>query len=112
MIPGKRNPYPTWRSAVKAVDCVVIITNHSQYDYAMILNNASLIVDTRNASWQNRQRQQKSGEVVMAKYIVTGAAGFIAARVVEMLAEAGHNGRWHRQPERCLRCTFKTMAFG
>ncbi len=26
----------------------------------------------------------------MAKYIVTGAAGFIAARVVEMLAEAGH----------------------
>jgi nucleoside-diphosphate-sugar epimerase len=27
----------------------------------------------------------------MAKYIVTGAAGFIAARVVEMLAEAGHD---------------------
>jgi nucleoside-diphosphate-sugar epimerase len=27
----------------------------------------------------------------MSKYIVTGAAGFIAARVVEMLAEAGHD---------------------
>ena len=26
----------------------------------------------------------------MSRYIVTGAAGFIAARVVEMLLEAGH----------------------
>jgi UDP-N-acetyl-D-glucosamine dehydrogenase len=31
------------------VDCVVIVTNHSQYDYAAILENAVLIVDTRNA---------------------------------------------------------------
>ncbi len=30
-------------------DCVVIITNHSQYDYQAILNDAALIVDTRNA---------------------------------------------------------------
>jgi UDP-N-acetyl-D-glucosamine dehydrogenase len=33
----------------KEVDCVVIVTNHSQYDYAAILENATLIVDTRNA---------------------------------------------------------------
>jgi UDP-N-acetyl-D-glucosamine dehydrogenase len=33
----------------KEVDCVVIVTNHSQYDYAAILENAALIVDTRNA---------------------------------------------------------------
>lgn len=33
----------------KEVDCVVIVTNHSQYDYADILENAALIVDTRNA---------------------------------------------------------------
>jgi len=36
-------------AAVKAADCVVIITNHSNYDYAAILDAAKLIVDTRNA---------------------------------------------------------------
>jgi UDP-N-acetyl-D-glucosamine dehydrogenase len=35
--------------AVRAADVVVIITNHSAYDYAAILKNSSLIVDTRNA---------------------------------------------------------------
>lgn len=36
-------------AAVKAADCVVIVTNHSTYDYAKILADAKLIVDTRNA---------------------------------------------------------------
>ncbi len=36
-------------AAVKAVDCVVIITNHSDYNYDEILENAAYIVDTRNA---------------------------------------------------------------
>ena len=36
-------------SAVKAADCVVIVTNHSSYDYPKILADANLIVDTRNA---------------------------------------------------------------
>jgi UDP-N-acetyl-D-glucosamine dehydrogenase len=31
------------------VDCVVIVTDHSSYDYADILKHAQLIVDTRNA---------------------------------------------------------------
>jgi len=35
--------------AVRSVDCVVIITNHSSYNYPAILNEAGLIVDTRNA---------------------------------------------------------------
>ncbi len=34
---------------VKQADCVVIITNHSSYDYPAILRDAQLIVDTRNA---------------------------------------------------------------
>ncbi|KPL80789.1 nucleotide sugar dehydrogenase [Levilinea saccharolytica] len=34
---------------VRAADCVVIITNHKAYDYDAILENAKLIVDTRNA---------------------------------------------------------------
>jgi UDP-N-acetyl-D-glucosamine dehydrogenase len=35
--------------AVRAADVVVIVTNHSGYDYAAILKDSSLIVDTRNA---------------------------------------------------------------
>jgi len=34
---------------VNVADVVVIITNHSSYDYKAILDNANLIVDTRNA---------------------------------------------------------------
>lgn len=36
-------------AAIQTADCVVIITNHSAYDYPGILNSAALIVDTRNA---------------------------------------------------------------
>jgi len=35
--------------SVKNSDCVVIITNHSMYDYRKLLENAALIIDTRNA---------------------------------------------------------------
>ncbi len=31
-------------------DCVVIVTDHSQYDYSGIVKNAKLVVDTRNAT--------------------------------------------------------------
>jgi UDP-N-acetyl-D-glucosamine dehydrogenase len=31
-------------------DCVVIVTDHSQYDYAKIVEDAKLVVDTRNAT--------------------------------------------------------------
>jgi len=31
-------------------DCVVIVTDHSQYDYAGIVKEAKLVVDTRNAT--------------------------------------------------------------
>jgi UDP-N-acetyl-D-glucosamine dehydrogenase len=36
-------------AAVQAADCVVIVTDHKTYDYAWLLDNAALIVDTRNA---------------------------------------------------------------
>ncbi|MEJ2486335.1 MAG: nucleotide sugar dehydrogenase [Anaerolineales bacterium] len=36
-------------AAVKQADCVVIITNHSSYDFQAIHDAAKLIVDTRNA---------------------------------------------------------------
>jgi UDP-N-acetyl-D-glucosamine dehydrogenase len=35
---------------VKEFDCVLIITNHSDYDYEKIVNEAKLVVDTRNAT--------------------------------------------------------------
>ncbi|MFB3776162.1 MAG: nucleotide sugar dehydrogenase [Bryobacteraceae bacterium] len=39
---------PAEESAARA-DCVLIITNHSAFDYAAILERSSLVVDTRNA---------------------------------------------------------------
>jgi UDP-N-acetyl-D-glucosamine dehydrogenase len=35
--------------SVKSADAVVIITNHSTYDYAAILESAAFIFDSRNA---------------------------------------------------------------
>jgi UDP-N-acetyl-D-glucosamine dehydrogenase len=40
---------PDVMQAVTEADCVVIITNHRDYDYDAILEQAVLIVDTRNA---------------------------------------------------------------
>ena len=40
---------PDLMKAVEEADCVAIITNHHDYDYAAILTKAQLIVDTRNA---------------------------------------------------------------
>jgi UDP-N-acetyl-D-glucosamine dehydrogenase len=36
--------------SIPEFDCVVIVTDHSQYDYASIVANAKLVVDTRNAT--------------------------------------------------------------
>lgn len=35
---------------LQSADCVVIATNHDAYDYDMIVKNARLVVDTRNAT--------------------------------------------------------------
>lgn len=40
---------PDLLPAVREADCVVIITNHKTIDYQEILENAKVIVDTRNA---------------------------------------------------------------
>ncbi len=40
---------PDLMEAVESVDCVVIVTNHSQYDYQQIYEKASCIMDARNA---------------------------------------------------------------
>lgn len=42
------------RAAVSEADCVVIVTDHSNFDYATLVSEARLIVDTRNALKQYR----------------------------------------------------------
>ncbi|MDI6740141.1 MAG: nucleotide sugar dehydrogenase [Candidatus Edwardsbacteria bacterium] len=37
-------------AVIKSYDCVLITTNHSCYDYTMIVRHAKLVVDTRNAT--------------------------------------------------------------
>ena len=36
-------------SALRAADCVVILTDHTDFDYAAVLSNAQVVVDTQNA---------------------------------------------------------------
>ena len=45
--------------AVRAADAVVIVTNHSSYDYAAILKNARFVFDTRNAAGSAQDDGQK-----------------------------------------------------
>jgi len=40
----------------RAADCVLIVTDHSVYDWAEIIDNAQLVVDTRNATANLRGR--------------------------------------------------------
>lgn len=40
---------PLTEAALREADCVVIVTDHTAFDYRLIADNASLIVDTRNA---------------------------------------------------------------
>ncbi|MES1262208.1 MAG: nucleotide sugar dehydrogenase [Acidobacteriota bacterium] len=52
-IPEIRLEHETLRAScsdvVRTADCVVIVTDHKQFDYKALVNDASLIVDTRNA---------------------------------------------------------------
>ena len=43
------------REALAAADCVLILTNHSAFDYAAIAEHSALVVDTRNALKAHRR---------------------------------------------------------
>jgi len=58
----KKNSVPLSKDMLKKYDCVVIATDHSCYDYELIVKNASLVVDTRNAV----KSYHKLGTVVKA----------------------------------------------
>lgn len=38
-------------AAIAAADCVVILTDHPEFDYQSVTDKASLVLDTRNATW-------------------------------------------------------------
>ena len=40
---------PLTQQSVAAADCVMIVTDHSDFDYAMVARHARVVVDTRNA---------------------------------------------------------------
>ena len=44
-------------SSIREKDCVVIVTDHTAFDYAAIVRDAPLIVDTRNALGQLREEK-------------------------------------------------------
>jgi UDP-N-acetyl-D-mannosaminuronate dehydrogenase len=44
---------------LESVDCVVITTDHSSYDYEMIVKHAKLVVDTRNATKDIKNGRKK-----------------------------------------------------
>ncbi len=46
----KMKSVPLTAAKLKRYDCVLIATNHSDYDYKWIVKNAQLVVDTRNAT--------------------------------------------------------------
>ncbi|HEX9757400.1 MAG TPA: nucleotide sugar dehydrogenase [Nitrospiria bacterium] len=37
------------KNPIKNYDCVIIVTNHSSFDYEMVVKESQLIIDTRNA---------------------------------------------------------------
>jgi len=48
-------------AAVRESDCVLILTDHVEFDYQDVVDGASLVVDTRNATWG---MPQNGGEVI------------------------------------------------
>jgi len=41
---------PDMMAAIEAADCVVIVTNHTQYNYPSIVEKSKIVVDSRNAT--------------------------------------------------------------
>jgi UDP-N-acetyl-D-glucosamine dehydrogenase len=55
----KISSMPLTPQVLAAHDCVVITTDHSTFDYDMIVREASLIIDVRNALGKERDHRGK-----------------------------------------------------
>jgi UDP-N-acetyl-D-glucosamine dehydrogenase len=58
----KKSSVTLTKETLKQYDCVVIATDHTSYDYELIVNSAALVVDTRNAT----RKITHNGNVVRA----------------------------------------------
>ena len=50
---------PLTEDFLRGLDCAIIVTDHSSYDFAFIVKHAPLIVDTRNATAAVREGREK-----------------------------------------------------
>jgi len=55
----KLNAAPLTEDTLRASDAVIIVTDHTSYDYAWIVRHAPLVVDTRNACRNVRAGREK-----------------------------------------------------
>jgi len=53
---------PLSAELLKSMDCAVIVTDHSDFDWQFILDNSRLVIDTRNAT-----RKSKAGDCRIVK---------------------------------------------
>jgi UDP-N-acetyl-D-glucosamine dehydrogenase len=51
---------PLGEKMLKRFDAVIITTDHSVYDYDLIVKNSSLVIDTRNAVKKKRKNVIKA----------------------------------------------------
>ncbi|MCY6483559.1 nucleotide sugar dehydrogenase [Clostridium aestuarii] len=56
---GKEYVSVEWETAIKDADIVIITTDHTDYDYEEIVENAKLLYDTRNATKDVKNNRQK-----------------------------------------------------
>jgi UDP-N-acetyl-D-glucosamine dehydrogenase len=47
------------KKEISEADCVVITTDHSSFNYSMIVRNAKRVIDTRNATKKVRRGREK-----------------------------------------------------
>ena len=50
---------PLTEEFLSGQDCVLIVTDHSAYDYDFIVRHAPLVVDSRNATKMVREGREK-----------------------------------------------------
>jgi UDP-N-acetyl-D-glucosamine dehydrogenase len=46
----QKKSIPITQDVLKEMDAVIIVTDHSAYDYAEIVRHSNLVIDTRNAT--------------------------------------------------------------
>ncbi len=75
--PGLRSIEPLDAATLRSFDCVAILTDHSAFDYAAIVEHAPLVVDTRNAIKQRAPHVFRLGAPATAQTAVAAVPALI-----------------------------------